>query len=154
MRMRISIRTQTMPLPDEATKLHPLDSQTKVHTTSPKDNQTLSQQDYSPFCSKPNDLQSDSESEYVSDEATTAQPLMLKNTNSQDKSHDNLLQDDRHQIAIVSQLASLKKQYICCKHKALCFCQWHCLHNHVYPTRTMHGCNTNPRSPSGSSRIN
>ena len=108
MHMRITIGTQTMPLPDEATKPHPFDSQTKVHTTSPKDNQTLSQQDYSPFCSKHNDIKSDSESEYVSDEATTAQPLMLKNTNSWDKSRDSLSQDDRHQIAIVSQLASLK----------------------------------------------
>ena len=106
--MRITIRTQTVPLPDEAAKPCPLDSQTKVHTTSPKDNKTLSQQDYSPFCSKPNDLQSDSESEYVSNEATMAQPLTLKNTNSRDKSHDSLSQDDRHQIAIVSQLASLK----------------------------------------------
>jgi len=82
--MRITVGTQTMPLPDEAAKLHPLDSQTKVHTTSPKDNQTLSQQDYSPFCSKPNDLKSDSESEYLSDEATMAQPLMLKTTNLRD----------------------------------------------------------------------
>ena len=68
---RITIRTQTEPLPDEAAKPRPLDSQTKV-----------SQQDHSPFCSKSNDLQSNSESEYVSNEATTAQPLMLKNTNS------------------------------------------------------------------------
>jgi len=80
--MHVSIRTQTVPFPDEATKLRPLDSQTKVHTTSAKDNQTLSQQDYSPFCSKPNDLKSNSESEYISDEATKAQLLMLKTTNS------------------------------------------------------------------------
>jgi len=106
--MGITIRAQNVPLSDEAAQPCPLDSQTKMHTTSPKDNQTLSQQDYSPFCSKPNDLQSDSESEYLSDEATTAQPLMLKTANSQDKSHDTLLQDDRYQIAIVSQLASLK----------------------------------------------
>ena len=45
-RMRVTVGTQTMPLPDEAAKPCPLDSQTKVHTTSPKDNQTLSQQDY------------------------------------------------------------------------------------------------------------
>ena len=60
MRMRVTVGAQTVPLPDEAAKLRPLDSQTKVHTTSPKDNQTLSQQDSSPFCSKPNDLKSDS----------------------------------------------------------------------------------------------
>ena len=80
--MHITIRTQTVPLPDEATQPCPLDSQTEVHTNSPKDNQTLSQQDHSPFYSKPNDLQSDSESEYISDEATTAQLLMLRTTNS------------------------------------------------------------------------
>ena len=84
MHMHITIGTQTVPLPDEAAKPHPLDSQTNVHTISPKDNQTLSEQDYSPFCSKPYDLQSNSESEYISDEATMAQPLMLKNTNLQD----------------------------------------------------------------------
>jgi hypothetical protein len=82
MRRCVTIRTQTKPLPDEAAKPCPLDSQTKVHTTSPKDNKTLSQQDYSPFCSKPNDLKSNSESEYISDEATKAQLLMLKTTNS------------------------------------------------------------------------
>ena len=59
--MRITVGTQTMPLPDEAAQPYPLDSQTKVHTTSPKDNQTLSHQDHSPFCSKLNDLQSNSE---------------------------------------------------------------------------------------------
>jgi len=106
--MHVTVRTQTVPLPDVAAKLCPLDSQAKVHTTSPKDYQTLSQQDYSPFCSKPNDLQSNSESEYAFDEATMAQPLMLKTTNVQDKSHDTPPQDNRHQIAIVSQLASLK----------------------------------------------
>jgi len=91
MRRHVTIGTQTEPLPDEAAKPRPLDSQTKV-----------SQQDHSPFCSKSNDLQSNSESEYVSNEATMAQPLTLKNTNSRDKSHDSLSQDDRHQIAIVS----------------------------------------------------
>ena len=80
--MHVTVGTQTVPLPDEAAQPCPLDSQTKVHTTSPKDNQTLSQQDHSPICSKLNDLQSDSESEYVSNEATMAQPLMLKTTNS------------------------------------------------------------------------
>ena len=70
------------PLPDEVVQPCPLDSQTKVHTTSPKDNQTLSQQDYSPFCSNPKDLKSDSDPEYVSNEATTAQLFMLKTTNS------------------------------------------------------------------------
>ena len=80
--MRIMVGTQTMPLPDEAAKPYPFDSQTKVHTTSPKDNQTLSQQDHSPFCLKLNDLQSNSESEYISNEATMAQLSMLKTTNS------------------------------------------------------------------------
>ena len=108
MRMCITVGTQTVPLPDEAAQPHPLDSQTKVHTTSPKDIQTLSQKDCSPFSSKLIDLQFNSESEYVSDEATSAQPSMPKTTNSWDKSHDTLLHDNRHQIAIVSQLASLK----------------------------------------------
>ena len=80
--MCITVGTQTVPLPDEAAQPHPLDSQTKVHTTSPKDIQTLSQKDCSPFSSKLIDLQFNSESEYVSNEATSAQLLMPKTTNS------------------------------------------------------------------------
>ena len=86
--MHIMVGTQTVPLPDEAIQLHPLDSQTKVCTTSSKDTQTLSQKDYSPSSSKFTDLQSNSESEYISNEATLAQPSMPKITNSRDKSHD------------------------------------------------------------------